>query len=296
MSIKTFLFHYLPDVLYCKEANYIKQQWFCYRWIKRHIKWAYQNVQYDDTVMKNKIEPNVSIFMYWKQGWDNAPDIVKLCMASVHKHRNGHPLVLLDENNIKDYVSLPEYIECFHQKGIIKEALYSDILRICLLIKYGGYWLDATCYLSAPIPKNIENSGFFMFSKTLLPEWSSPIKGSSWFIKSNRNNLILKYVRNFLFNYWLHNRSLINYYIFHISLSAIVDDNKECYELWNSKPYICNMNPHVLLYSFGQTYETSSFEHIVHSSFVHKLSYKFSPSLLKVETKNILQHLIESLS
>lgn len=38
MSIKTFLFHYLPDVLYCKEANYIKQQWFCYRWIKRHIK------------------------------------------------------------------------------------------------------------------------------------------------------------------------------------------------------------------------------------------------------------------
>lgn len=295
MSIKEFLFRYSPNVLYCKEANYIKQQWFCYKWISKHLEWSNKNILYD-IVTNNDVVLDESIFMYWRQGWNEAPEIVKFCLKSVERNRNGHPLYLLDENNIKDYIRLPDHIEKYHDNGIIKEALYSDLLRISLLNMYGGYWLDATCFLSSPIPTIIEKSNFFMFSKTLLPEWCSPIKGSNWFIRSKRNNLILSKTKNFLFNYWLHNSILINYYLFHISLAAIIDHDNQSYQIWNTMPYICNMNPHVLQYSLGQAYDPVSFEHIVKSCFVHKLTYKYPLSLIHTNKKNNLQYLIGSLS
>ena len=209
MNINNYVFRFLPNILYCREDNYVKQQWFCYKWVTRHLCWSENKSEYIDVDNPN-IVPNETIFMYWKQGWENAPSLVKSCLRSVRMNNNGHPMVLLDENNIHEYLNLPEHIEEYHQKGQIKEALYSDMLRICLLSKYGGYWLDATCFLSEPIPAIIEDCDFFMFSRVLLPEWTSPIKGSSWFIRGKKNSHILNMVRNFMFNYWKNKSFLIN--------------------------------------------------------------------------------------
>lgn len=293
MNLENIIFRYLPDFLYNKETNYVKQQWFCYKWVKRHIDWSKEEVKYA-SVVNADVQENQTIFMYWKQGWDNAPVLVKKCLCSVEKNRNGHPLVLLDENNINDYIKLPQFIEQYHSEGKIKEALYSDMLRISLLETYGGYWLDATCLLTSPIPSIIEKSAFFMFSNALLPEWSSPIKGSNWFICSKKGNLLLGAVKNFLFNYWKHKTYLVNYYIFHICLSAIVDSCKQYQDIWKTKPYICNMNPHVLQFSFAEEFQQEKYDFILSQSFVHKLTYKFDNSLLLSQPKNIIQQLLNS--
>lgn len=49
-----------------------------------------------------------------------------------------------------------------HAEGIIPEANYSDMLRTCLLLQYGGYWLDATCLLTSSFPEVIDKSEYFM--------------------------------------------------------------------------------------------------------------------------------------
>lgn len=293
MNLENIIFRYLPDFLYNRETNYVKQQWFCYKWVQRHIDWSKKEVVYA-SVVNSHIQENQTIFMYWKQGWGNAPKLVKKCLASVEKNRNEHPLVLLDENNINDYIALPPFIEQYHIEGKIKEALYSDMLRICLLETYGGYWLDATCLLTSPIPSIIEKSDFFMFSNVLLPEWSSPIKGSTWFICSKKGNLLLGAIKNFLFNYWKHKTYLVNYYIFHICLSAIVDSSKQYQNIWNAKPYICNMNPHILQFSFAEEFLQEKYDFILSQSFVHKLTYKFDNSLLASRPINIIQQLLNS--
>ena len=177
----------------------MKQEYFCYEWIKRHLEWSYKSVTNDDT-HNYSVEDDQTIFVYWKQGWGNAPDIVKKCIESVKANACHHPVILLDENNVRDYVIMPDFIERKHQDGHIKEALYSDLLRLSLLIKYGGCWIDATCFLSKQIPQYLFDSGFFMFSSSHLAGNLSPIEGSSWFIISSKNGggVLLKRIQNFL--------------------------------------------------------------------------------------------------
>ena len=45
----------------------------------------------------------------------------------------------------------------------------SDMLRTCLLLQYGGYWLDATCLLTSSFPEVIDKSEYFMFQRHLFP-------------------------------------------------------------------------------------------------------------------------------
>lgn len=292
MNLEWLLFRYIPNVIYNKETNYVKQQWFCYRWVKKHIDWAYTDVEYD-RCYNESVVPNESIFMYWKQGWENAPQLVKKCQSYAIKNAGTHPLIFLDEANVYDYVAMPEYIEKLHAEGTIKEALYSDMLRICLLEQYGGYWMDATCFLSDSIPTYINDCDFFMFSQTLLPEWASPISGSSWFLHSKLHASLLTYVKRFLFNYWKHKDYLINYYIFHIAMAAIIDSNQECKAIFESMPYVCNMNPHVLQKSFSKTFDAEGYDFILQQCFIHKLTYKFDASLLQSDNNNILMHFLK---
>ena len=52
-------------------------------------------------------------------------------------------------------------------------------------------------------------------------------------------------MKNWMFNYWQRKNYIINYYMFHFALSALVEEDKKCKELWQNMPYVCNMNPDV---------------------------------------------------
>lgn len=167
------------------------------------------------------------------------------------------------------------------------------MLRTCLLLQYGGYWLDATCLLTSSFPEVIDKSEYFMFQRHLFPDWASPIKCSSWFIHSKKESPILRGIKNWMFNYWQRKNYIINYYMFHFALSALVEEDKQCKELWQNMPYVCNMNPHVLLFSFSRKYTPEYYQFIKDSCFIHKLSYKFDKKLLESEENNILKHFLE---
>ena len=46
-------------------------------------------------------------------------------------------------------MELPGYIVEKWGKGQIPAALFSDLLRLQLLIKYGGMWIDSTVFCSS---------------------------------------------------------------------------------------------------------------------------------------------------
>ena len=87
---------------------------------------------------------NAPVFVFWWQGLDGAPDIVKSCIASMRRHIGSHPLVVITRDNVWDYVDIPEYIYEKVERKIITQTQISDIQRIALLERYGGLWLDAT--------------------------------------------------------------------------------------------------------------------------------------------------------
>lgn len=101
------------------------------------------------------------IWIFWWTGEENAPEIVKACIQSVRRNANRHKVVLLSKANICDYIALPEYIEQKHNKGIIGHAHYSDMVRLTLLSKYGGLWIDATVFISQPLPNMLFDKTFY---------------------------------------------------------------------------------------------------------------------------------------
>ena len=142
------------------------------------------------------------IWILWLQGFDAAPDLVKQCLLSWQRHHRGWKIVPLDEKNLKDHVCLDDIIR--HNRQTISKQALANIIRINLLAKFGGVWVDATCYCCQPLDEWIGNhlvSGFFAFEK---PGRDRII--SNWFLASGKNCHLTDAFCEATNSYWSQNR------------------------------------------------------------------------------------------
>lgn len=147
------------------------------------------------------IEENCNIYIFWWQGFENAPDIVKSCLNSVKNNRGMHKIILIDKNNYDQYIKLPDYIIDKLNKNIISLTHFSDILRVSLLYKYGGIWLDATIFLKNVLDKSIYNYKLYTVKHQLYKDFH--VCRGMWTdscFMAGKNNLLMKYLRNFFLN------------------------------------------------------------------------------------------------
>ena len=264
-----------------------------YKSIKKHKDWAYVSSEFETTI-NSGVRINRTIWAFWRQGVENAPELVKKCIESQKKYASnwGYDYVLLSDENLNQYLKLPNYIEEKHKKKIIGEANYSDIIRSQLLIQYGGIWMDSTCFVTGEMPSHIKNASFFMFSTgNWWPWFLSPSKCSSWFIKADKGNELLIKTRNYMFEHWLQRNKILHYFVFHLSLSMLTEEDEQCMAIWEGMPFVNNLQPHLLMYSFHKTYNKEAFDYIISQSFIHKCTYKFKKELLETEENN-LQHFL----
>lgn len=256
------------------------------------------------------VEPKNYVWQLWLQGENNAPEIIKISLDSVKKYCSDLNRVLLTEDNLKDYIQLPKYIEEKYQKGIITKAHLSDYIRLCLLEKYGGTWIDASCYMTNNIPNEILKSEFFQFKNSTYCEFSNitflynrellerlyPNKffyhtGSSWFLHSNPKNILVTKVKRFIEEYWTCENKLLDYFLFHYILAYCVLNDKECLNIFYKSPTISNFYPHVLQKMFYEKYEEKDFNDIKNNSFIHKLYWK---DLKTNGANNYLNHILNN--
>ena len=153
------------------------------------------------------------IWFCWLQGIENASEVVKVCYRSLTRHlgiagqaRNeGYEVKVIDEKNWREYIDLPDYIIRHREKKQIPPAHFSDLLRLELLIKYGGTWIDSTV-LCTGINNDNHNVNYldadlFMFQYTRpgSSEWGGIGK---WFISACADNPVLTVLREMLLAYW----------------------------------------------------------------------------------------------
>lgn len=86
------------------------------------------------------------IWICWWQGLEKAPDIVKSCINSIKKHAGNHKVVIITDDNCSDFITFPNWIEDKRRAGVISKTHISDLLRLSLLARYGGMWLDSTFF------------------------------------------------------------------------------------------------------------------------------------------------------
>ena len=148
----------------------------------------------------NKKVPKI-IWFLWFQGIEKAPSVVKKCLASWKAYNPEWKMILLDEKSLSEYLEIKKLVGKNYQY-ISKQSL-SDLIRINLLKKFGGVWVDATCYCCKPLDDwlpNYMSTGFFAFYK---PGIDRPI--SSWFLASSLNSKITLRYCNEVNKYWSKN-------------------------------------------------------------------------------------------
>ena len=216
----------------------------CYRKLKR----KYKKILTTDksiNIDKKEEEKSNKIWICWFQGIEKAPELVKACYNSVVKNYNDKEIIVLTEENYKQYVDIPEYILKKWEKGYITFAHFSDILRIEILSKYGGLWLDSTIFTTkkSDLVFN-DNIEFFVFKQVDLDRKNSlTVVASNWLIYANRNNNIINLTKKLLYQYWKEYNHAINYNIFHIFFKFATEVYKD---QWNKFPTFNNISPHIL--------------------------------------------------
>ncbi len=212
-----------------------------------------------------------NIWFCWLQGIDKAPDIVKKCYSSIKEHILDREIVLITNENYRNYITFPDYIEDKIKKEIISKTHMSDLLRLELLVRYGGTWIDATVYCSdVPDPFYLD-SELFLF-QTLKPGLDGKCTSiSNWFITAEKNNKILRLTLNLLYEYWRTNNKLIDYFIFHDFFQLAIETyNDE----WERVIPVSNEAPHILQLRMFEKYDDDIWESIKSQTPFHKLTYK----------------------
>ena len=121
------------------------------------------------------------------------------------------------------------------------EAL-SDCVRVALLARYGGVWVDSTCYCLRPLDEWLYErlpNGFFAFAR---PGGERLL--SSWFLAAAANNHIIERWRELALKYWNHRSVRDDYFWFHHLFAAGYGEGSQFRAIWDAVPAISADGPH----------------------------------------------------
>lgn len=221
------------------------------------------------------------IWTCWLQGEENAPLIVQRCLDSIRQHAGDYKVIVLSQETISKYVEVPIYIEQKHQQGIIPHAHYTDIVRMLLLNRYGGIWIDSTILLTGEIPQYVTETPLFVFQR----EPEGQVEMGICFISSDKNHPILRAQLALLLEYWKHENNLVSYSIFHLFWTMAVHSSSKLLELWKGVQYIPCAILDILMHDLSTQYSKDRWDEIKRISSIHKLTYKFDEFGIDINKK-----------
>lgn len=142
-----------------------------------------------------------TIYSSWLQGYTNAPDQVKTCLDRWYKLNPSYVFKLLEWSEVENLLSdFPHDIRSMTHQSL------SDIVRIALLKKTGGIWVDATVFPTKPLSEwvveTIGDAEFFSYRRDgdQVEPKDRPI--SAWFLYATKDSVIIEKLWREILQYW----------------------------------------------------------------------------------------------
>ena len=214
------------------------------------------------------------VFTLWLQGMEQAPPVVRACLDSIRRHA-GAELVVLDGKTVFDWIKLPERIVSLWKTGKMRAAHFADICRVELLYRYGGVWMDATCYLDAPLPAWLWEADFFVYQggETGLGAYGGI---QNCFIRAAKDACLVKVWREAILAYWAAEDSAMDYFVHQLLFSQAVAAHPRAAALYAEMPSLVQDPTHVLWYDYAdQPFDETLLHEVCAKALFQKLDYKF---------------------
>lgn len=269
--------HLIP--LHRKNIYYARKHTFITNYLKR----KYQGVidefetrpELDSIDEKPRQQQSNTIWIFWWQGENDMPPIVRACYYSVRLNAGDNVnVILISRDNYRQYVDIPNYILLKVQRGWISLTQFSDIIRVSLLYEHGGLWLDSTIFVSKRIPK----AAFMKFFTIKHPAGAEFAAGGRWtgfLLGGAKGSLFYEFLRACFLAYWKNENRLLDYFIldYWINLAYIsfpvarlLIDSVEKIE-GSDRLYELRAN-------LDNAFDHNVFEKIASGAVFHKLSWK----------------------
>ena len=219
-----------------------------------------------------KDDKNEKIWTLWLQGEDKAPPLVKACFRNIRKNCKQE-LVVLDETNIFDYITLPQEIIEKRKAGKIKHAHFADICRVELLYEHGGFWLDSTGFATSKIPDWIVKEDFFVYMAG--QKVGSPYSYmQNCFIRARKGACLLDAWRAMILDYWIHENHNFDYFMHQLLFKTLVENDERAKEYFAKMPHIDQDPTHALWWTYGdKPFDQEIFNKITADAFFQKTTY-----------------------
>jgi hypothetical protein len=122
------------------------------------------------------------IWTYW-HSIEKMPDFVKKCIDTWRFHNSDYIINVVTSKTLSKYVGFEETYKIKHWKFMDSAQRMSDLVRLSILNKYGGIWMDASCVCFESLDwVNSYGKDVIIYQ---IPEIKVP---ESWFIACTREN------------------------------------------------------------------------------------------------------------
>lgn len=211
----------------------------------------------------NNIPDNPIWTMWWK---NTPPEIIQMCLDSIKRiYPNA---IIISNENFSQYIEIPDHIIDKHKQGIISDAHLSDWIRVSLLERYGGTWIDASCLMLARIPHFIMKQSFFILQN------SNKKDVSNFFIHAEKNNHLIRTMRIFLEEYWKSENTAIDYLFFHYFFITLCENSTTCKQIFMSQIPYPNNNIKYFTHFLSRNADIDAWNYLSTASFMYKIHHR----------------------
>lgn len=237
-----------------------------------------------------------TVWFLWLQGEARMPKIPRLCLDSLRRHACGHPVVVLDADNYRDYVTVPDYVDRKFRQGIMSAAALSDCIRTHLLSQRGGLWMDATILALEDLKPYMFDSPFYSIKTPEEGDYVSRCRWAGFCIASPKHGRLVECFAYALDEYWKRWDSPVDYLLPDYLIDWLYDHDPRIRAVIDAVPYN-NPEVHALRDAMGLRCDRAELDRLRGSGFLFKLSWhKFSDAQLETEgstymyLRNIVYH------
>jgi hypothetical protein len=209
------------------------------------------------------------IHLYWDQGFEAAPELVRTCVQSWELQNPGWTIRLWNGGAADQLVSrsaLPEGL---------KVTPYSDILRTEILNRDGGVWADATVYCTRPLDSWLLQimcqTDFFAFSRP-----GPDRELASWFLAARPGSAVVEALSRAVARFWSRQKAPTRVYHWFQYVFEYLDRTSPAFrQVWQAAPKI-GASPMLLLQEKLVAGERPTDEEVeaLRAMPMHKLTHK----------------------
>lgn len=213
----------------------------------------------------------LDLYTFWNSPLETAPPLVQACIGELTRlHAElPTPLRVLDGASARELVEIPDAVARALEHD--HPAHFSDFVRVSVLDRLGGIWVDATCWAPAPLPAAVAP---LLTAGALYPRWTRRQIGN-WFIAAVAGTPLIRLQRLTLQAWWESGGGIPDYFLYHRIFEVLYDLVPEFHGQWLATPTLSAGASHLLQLGMMQPWDADAMRVVAGTSIVQKLSYKY---------------------